>query len=137
MTGISTDVLRYWRSSLADGALGEGKFIQAGHRRCVDVLGKALKTGVLPREALDRVFKDQTSARTVAIRFWPLVMARKLSHGAARGGDRPGARIRSNRSTLPGPGITSSSKMMRMRRFEGWTGDTAGSVMPQAMPKRR
>lgn len=82
-------VLRYWRTSLADGALGEGNFTQGDRKRFVDVPGDALKSGVLPREVVERVFRGQVSARTVAIRFWPLVMARKSSHGAARAGGLP------------------------------------------------
>ncbi len=55
----------------------------------MDVPVEALKTGVLPVEVLDRVFRGQTSAKTVAVRLWPLVMARKSSHGAARAGGLP------------------------------------------------
>ena len=82
-------MLRYWRTSLADGALGEGKFTQSDRKRFVEVPGDAVKTGVLPREAIEPVFRGQTSARTIGIRFWPLVMARKSSHGAARAGGLP------------------------------------------------
>ena len=46
MTGNVNSVLRYWRTSLADGALGEGKFTQADRKRFLDVPGEALKTGV-------------------------------------------------------------------------------------------
>jgi hypothetical protein len=83
------NVLRYWRTSLADGALGEGKFTQADRKRFVDVPGEALKTGVLPSEVVERVFRGQASAKAMGIRFWPLVMARKSSHGAARAGGLP------------------------------------------------
>ena len=89
MTASIQDNLRYWRTSLADGALGEGKFTQSDRKRFTDIPADALKTGVLPKEVLDRVFQGQTSARTVAVRFWPLVTARKSSHGAARGGGLP------------------------------------------------
>lgn len=82
-------VLRYWRTSLADGALGEGKFTQGDRKRFVDVPGHALKSGVLPRDVVERVFRGQSSAKSVGIRFWPLVMARKSSHGAARAGGLP------------------------------------------------
>jgi hypothetical protein len=89
MTKNINPVLHYWRTSLADGALGEGKFTQADRKRFVDVSGDALKTGVLPRDAVERVFRGQASAKTMGIRFWPLVMARKSSHGAARAGGLP------------------------------------------------
>jgi hypothetical protein len=89
MVSSSEEVLLYWRTSLADGALGEGKFTQADRKRFVDLPGQAMKTGVLPIEVVDRVFHGQASAKTMGIRFWPLVMARKLSHGAARAGGLP------------------------------------------------
>ena len=89
MTSNANSVLQYWRTSLADGALGEGKFTQADRKRFIEVPGEAMKTGILPPEALERVFLAQSTARTVAVRFWPLVMARKSSHGAARSGGLP------------------------------------------------
>ncbi|MGO4441367.1 AAA domain-containing protein [Rhizobium sp. RAF56] len=89
MTASIQDNLRYWRTSLADGVLGEGKFTQSDRKRFVDIPADALKTGVLPEEVLDQVFRGQTSAKTVAVRFWPLVTARKSSHGAVRGGGLP------------------------------------------------
>jgi hypothetical protein len=82
-------MLRYWRTSLADGALGEGKFTQSDRKRFVDVPGDAVKSGILPAEAIERVFRGQPSARTLGIRFWPLVMGRKSSHGSARAGGLP------------------------------------------------
>lgn len=85
----SKNILRYWRTSLADGALGEGKFTQADRKRFINISGEAVKSGVLSRADIAKVFKGQASARTVAVRFWPLVMARKVSHGAVRGGGLP------------------------------------------------
>ncbi|OJF95657.1 hypothetical protein AX761_17080 [Rhizobium sp. 58] len=89
MISKANSVLHYWRTSVADGALGEGKFTQSDRKRFVDVPGDAVKSGILPAEAIERVFRGQASARTVGIRFWPLVMARKSSHGAARAGGLP------------------------------------------------
>jgi hypothetical protein len=89
MTASIRDNLRYWRTSLADGALGEGKFTQSDRKRFVEVPAGALKTGILPAEIRDQLFRDLTSAKTVAVRFWPLVTARKSSHGAARTGGLP------------------------------------------------
>lgn len=83
------NLLRYWRTSLADGALGEGKFTQGDRKRFVDMPAQSLKTGVLPTEVVERVFRGQASAKTMGIRFWPLVTARKSSHGAARAGGLP------------------------------------------------
>jgi hypothetical protein len=89
MTASIQDTLRYWRTSLADGALGEGKFKQSDRKRFIEVPAGALKTGQLTEEILGQIFRDQTSAKAVAIRLWPLVTARKSSHGAARTGGLP------------------------------------------------
>lgn len=89
MAASIQDSLRYWRTSLADGALGEGKFTQTDRKRFLDIPAGALKAGVLPKEVLDQVFRGNTSARTVGVRFWPLVTGRKSSHGAGRAGGLP------------------------------------------------
>ncbi|MBU2941049.1 AAA domain-containing protein [Shimia thalassica] len=75
--------LKYWRISLADSALGDGKFSQRDRKRFIEVSGETVRSGKLPEEILDKVFGEQTSAKSIAVRFWPLVMARKSSHGAA------------------------------------------------------
>ncbi len=77
-------ILEYWRVSLADSALGDGKFTQRDRKRFIEVSGEAVRSGKLPDAMLDRVFGGRKSAKSVAVRFWPLVMARKSSHGAAR-----------------------------------------------------
>lgn len=89
MTEGMQNILSYWRTSLADSALGEGKFAQTDRKRFVEIPAATLKTGILPIEVIDRIFADQPSAKSVAIRFWPLVTARKSSHGAARSGGLP------------------------------------------------
>ncbi len=48
MAGRIRENLIYWRTSLADGALGEGKFTQADRKRFVDVPSEAVKSGALP-----------------------------------------------------------------------------------------
>lgn len=82
-------VLRYWRTSLADGALGEGKFSQRDRQRFIELSSVTLRIGLLPMDSVSRLFKDQPKAKTVGVRFWPLVVARRLSHGAARGDGLP------------------------------------------------
>lgn len=82
-------VLRYWRTSLADGALGEGKFSQRDRQRFIELSSETLRKGQLPKDAVNRLFKDQPKAKTVGVRFWPLVVARRLSHGAASGDGLP------------------------------------------------
>lgn len=89
MTERIREILQYWRTSLADGALGEGKFTQGDRKRFIEIPAAALKTGILPPDVRTRVFPAQTTAKTVAVRFWPLVTARKSSHGAARAGGLP------------------------------------------------
>lgn len=89
MTTSIQETLRYWRTSLADGALGDGKFTHSDRKRFVEVAGEAVKSGILSSEAIERVFRGQASAQTMGIRFWPLVMARRSSHGAARTGGLP------------------------------------------------
>jgi len=82
-------VLRYWRTSLADGALGEGKFSQRDRQRFIELSSETLRNGLLLKESINRLFKDQPKAKIVGVRFWPLVVARRLSHGAASGDGLP------------------------------------------------
>jgi len=77
-------VLQYWRVSLADSALGDGKFTQRDRKRFIEVSGETVRSGIFPEAVVDKLFTGQKSAKSVAVRFWPLVMARKSSHGAAR-----------------------------------------------------
>lgn len=77
-------ILKYWRVSLADSALGDGKFTHRDRKRFIEVAGETVRSGKLPDVLLERVFGEQKSAKSVAVRFWPLVMARKSSHGSAR-----------------------------------------------------
>ncbi|WP_170457157.1 AAA domain-containing protein [Ruegeria arenilitoris] len=77
-------ILEYWRVSLADSALGDGKFTQRDRKRFFEVSAATVRSGKLPEAILDRVFGEQKSTKSVAVRFWPLVMARKSSHGSAR-----------------------------------------------------
>lgn len=82
-------ILEYWRVSLADSALGDGKFTQSDRKLFIEVSAETVRSGKLPKAMLNRVFAGQKSAKIVAVRFWPLVMARKSSHAAARVDDRP------------------------------------------------
>lgn len=83
-------ILRYWRTSLADGSLGEGKFKQTDRSRFVELSVGALRGGILLAEETRRVFAGQAqSIETVSVRIWPLVAVRRMSHGAARAGGLP------------------------------------------------
>lgn len=88
MTPEITDVLRYWRASLADGALGEGTFRNSDRKRFVELPGSALKSGTLPKSIVRRLFSGKEGG-SVAVRFWPMVTARKTSHGAQRADGMP------------------------------------------------
>ncbi|NKL79557.1 AAA domain-containing protein [Rhizobium leguminosarum] len=82
-------VLRYWRTSLADGALGEGKFSQRGRQRFIELSAETLRNGLLPKNSVSQLFKDRPKTKVIGVRFWPLVVARRLSHGAASGDGLP------------------------------------------------
>lgn len=82
-------VLRYWRTSLADGALGEGKFSERDRQRFQELSSETLKTGLLSQGAVTKLFKDMPKAKFVAVRFWPLVVAKRISHGQTRADGLP------------------------------------------------
>lgn len=87
---LSVDaVLRYWRTSLADGALGEGKFSERDRQRYIELSSETLKSGLLPESAVGKLFKDAPKSKVVAVRFWPLVVAKRISHGQARSDGLP------------------------------------------------
>lgn len=50
-------VLRYRRTSLADGALGEGKFGPRDRNRFIELPPETLRSGQLPWGAVNRLFK--------------------------------------------------------------------------------
>ena len=79
-----SNVLRYWRTALADGALGEGTFRAADRKRFMVLPNDALQTGNLPKQLVQSLFQGKEGSGTVSVRFWPLVTARKASHAAAR-----------------------------------------------------
>ncbi|MBY5326139.1 hypothetical protein [Rhizobium leguminosarum] len=74
---------------MADGALGEGKFSQRGRQRFIELSAETLRNGLLPKNSVSQLFKDQPKTKVVGVRFWPLVVARRLSHGAASGDGLP------------------------------------------------
>lgn len=89
MAATLSNVLRYWRTSLADGALGEGTFRTADRKRFLVLPNDALKTGSLPKQLVQTLFQGKEGSGTVSVRFWPLVTARKASHGASRADGMP------------------------------------------------
>ncbi|WP_120632624.1 AAA domain-containing protein [Ruegeria sp. EL01] len=90
MTLNKENILRYWRASLADGALGEGKFRHDDRAKFVSLSQETRRSGKLPPNQVEQIFEGQEKdADTVSVRFWPLVTARKSSHAAAVGDRMP------------------------------------------------
>ncbi|QXT39433.1 AAA domain-containing protein [Gymnodinialimonas ceratoperidinii] len=89
MAALLSNVLRYWRTSLADGALGEGTFRTADRKRFLVLPNEALKTGSLPKQLVQTLFSGKDGSTTISVRFWPLVTARKASHAASRADGMP------------------------------------------------
>lgn len=88
-TATLSNVLRYWRTSLADGALGEGTFRVAESKKFLALPNDALKTGSLPKQLVQTLFRGKDGSGTVSVRFWPLVTARRTSHAASRADGMP------------------------------------------------
>lgn len=82
-------VLRYWRASLADGALGKGKFNLRDRSRLIELAPESLQSGEVSMATVNLLFRDQPKAEKIGVRLWPLVAARRLSHGAAMGDGLP------------------------------------------------
>ncbi|BAQ68094.1 DNA helicase [Rhodovulum sulfidophilum] len=55
----------------------------------MELPNEALKTGCLPKQLVQALFRGMDSAGTVSVRFWPLVTARRGSHVAARADGMP------------------------------------------------
>ena len=77
------ETLGYWRASLADGALGRGRFRQRDRKEFIELSKDTLRNGVLPKNQIRRAFEGQKpDTKMVAVQIWPMVMARRTSHGA-------------------------------------------------------
>ncbi len=75
-------ILKYWRSSLADGALGKGRFSERDRKKLTELPKDALRDGVLPKNQVRKLFEGQKpDTKFVAARIWPMVTARKKLHG--------------------------------------------------------
>lgn len=74
--------LIYWRASLADGALGRGRFKQRDRKDFIELSKEVLANGILPKNQVARVFEGQKpDIKTMPVQLWPMVTARKVSHG--------------------------------------------------------
>lgn len=76
------NVLKYWRSSLADSALGKGCFKERDRKNFMELPKSALSGGKLPSNLARKVFEGQKpNVEVVTVRIWPMVTSRKKSHG--------------------------------------------------------
>lgn len=89
MATALSNILHYWRTSLADGVLGEGTFRAADRKKFMVLPSDSLKTGNLPKQLVQTLFRGKDGSGTVSVRFWPLVTARKASHAASRADGMP------------------------------------------------
>lgn len=77
------ETLGYWRASLADGALGRGRLRQRDRKGFIELSKDTLREGLLPKNQVRKVFEGQKpDIKVVAVQIWPMVMARRTSHGA-------------------------------------------------------
>ncbi len=83
MNSGMSKALAYWRASLADGALGRGRFKQADLKKFIKLSSETLRDGVLPKSQIHKLFEEQAQdIDHVAVQIWPMVTARKTSHGS-------------------------------------------------------
>lgn len=77
------ETLDYWRASLADSALGRGRFTQGDRKKFIELSKDTLRDGLLPEDQVLKVFEGQKpDAKLVTVQIWPMITARKTSHGA-------------------------------------------------------
>ena len=77
------ETLGYWRASLADGALGRGRFRQQDRKDFIELSKDTLRDGALTKNQVRKVFEGQKpDTKVVAVQIWPMVTARRTSHGA-------------------------------------------------------
>jgi hypothetical protein len=55
----------------------------------MELPNEALKSGCLPKQLVQTLFRGMDGADTVSVRFWPLVTARRTSHAASRADGMP------------------------------------------------
>jgi len=74
--------LNYWRASLADGALGRGRFRQRDRKDFIELTKETLGDGILPKNQVRKVFEgEKPDTKLMSVQIWPMVTARKTSHG--------------------------------------------------------
>lgn len=79
---IPQNLLKYWRASLADTALGKGRFSAYEIKNLSKLSGSACRDGVLDADLTAQIFEKQDAKiQELEICIWPLVLALKKSHG--------------------------------------------------------
>ncbi|WP_166416949.1 hypothetical protein [Cochlodiniinecator piscidefendens] len=74
--------LNYWRTSLADSALGQGCFSQKDRKKLIELSKETLRDGTLPKSQIRKVFENQKpDTKVMAVQIWPMVTTRISSHG--------------------------------------------------------
>ena len=87
-------LIRYWRACVADVALGKGLFrtgdLPPRNRNLLELSTDELLQGRVEPRKLERLFKGlDEKVEHVQVCLWPLLVARRTSHGAGRGDGLP------------------------------------------------
>ena len=87
-------LIRYWRACVADVALGKGRFgtgdLPPRNRNLLELSTDELLRGRVEPRKLERLFGGQDEkVEHVQVCLWPLLVARRTSHGAGRGDGLP------------------------------------------------
>ncbi len=83
-------LIRYWRTSLADTALGKGRLGSSDCDKLLEINGGALREGALEENIIAKVFKNQgPKVQEMEVNIWPLIFAFQKKHGTATSGKLP------------------------------------------------
>ena len=79
-------ILKYWRSSVADSAIGDACLTSKMLEEFHSVSRKEAETGVLGQDAIDFLFGEVPShVRRIAVSYRPLHVRRQSRHTRSRG----------------------------------------------------
>ena len=82
-------LVQYWRACVADVTLGKGRFreneLPPGNKDLLELSTDELMKGRVGTRKVERLFRDADKrAERAEVRFWPLLAARRTSHGVGR-----------------------------------------------------
>lgn len=90
MTKTDLAILKYWRSSVADSAIGDACLTSKMLQEFLSLSRAEAETGVLGREAVDFLFdKVPEHVARIAVSYRPLHVRRKSLHAKSRGDGLP------------------------------------------------